>query len=314
MLTWLGLILGVVSGSYGDQECPVYRGCLRRCLVDCPGFTLPDWRPRHVDITPFYSTPFLSPLPCPLQCRADCTSRSNEQRSRPTKYYGKWPFVRLFGCDEFASFLFSLANAAAVALGYCKCPPVTSSTFYSRLIGAHASLSTVVWLLSAQFHARESILSEQLDYAGAIGLVHITLGVTWSRFLFRSNLAPRLALLSPLLCLSHLAYLFGSAKFDFGLNMQLCVFIGLSTVAANVLVYLTDRSNERINRNLFAIAVLSVASSAALALEVFDFAPIYGLIDSHAFWHAVTIPAPLYYYKLILLDYQLMLDDKLKLL
>ena len=129
----------------------------------------------------------------------------------------------------------------------------------------------------AQFHARESILSEQLDYAGAIGVVHITLGVTWSRFLFRSNLAPRLALLSPLLCLSHLAYLFGPAKFDFGLNMQLCVFIGLSTVAANVLVYLTDRSNERINRNLFAIAVLSVASSAALALEVFDFAPIYGL-------------------------------------
>lgn len=175
-------------------------------------------------------------------------------------------------------------------------------------------ISTVVWLLSAQFHARESILSERLDYAGAICLVHMTLVVSASRLVFRSNRSPRFVVVLPLLCLAHFLWLFLPQKFDFGLNMKLCVFIGLTTVAININYYLTDRANERINRTLFKLAVLSVLSSAALALEVFDFAPIWGLLDSHALWHAVTVPVPLYYYKLILLDYQLMLDDKLKLL
>ena len=52
---WQWGLLVTVLASYGDQECPIYRGCIRRCLTECQNFKVPDWRPRYIDITPFYS-------------------------------------------------------------------------------------------------------------------------------------------------------------------------------------------------------------------------------------------------------------------
>ena len=147
----LGLVSSALA-SYGDQGCPVYRGCIRRCLEDCPNFTVPDWRPRHKDITPLYSAPW-SPLPCPLQCRAECTKKSAESRKlkkqNTTKYYGKWPFRRIFGCDEFFSFIFSIGNSLGVMLGIKRCT-VQRSSFYSTMVKMHALISAIVWLLSGE--------------------------------------------------------------------------------------------------------------------------------------------------------------------
>ena len=83
----------------------------------------------------------------------------------------------------------------------------------------------------AQFHARDTVLSEQLDYFGAILLVYSTFTIVYARQLFRYDFTSWLLLL-PLACfILHIYYLFYFLpKFEFGLNMQICVFLGLCTV------------------------------------------------------------------------------------
>ena len=69
--------------------------------------------------------------------------------------------------------------------------------------------------------------------------------------------------------------------FDYGLNMQICVVIGLSSVLLWVRLYLVER-----REHLFRLAALSIFSSALLALEILDFPPIWGYFDAHSLWHA----------------------------
>jgi len=100
-------------------------------------------------------------------------------------------------------------------------------------------------------------------------------------------------------------------RFDFGFNIQICVFIGLLTIALNIRIYLVETDIVQ-KAGLFKIAKLSVISSFLITLEVFDFPPVfYGLLDSHALWHGVTIPIPYFYYSYLMKDNQL-LQFKLK--
>ena len=158
----------------------------------------------------------------------------------------KWPFKRILGCDEFGSTLFSLGNLAGVVIGFMRAHSTKKSSF-SNLVRFHAICSSIVWVLSgtafelefnfssviflAQFHARDTVLSEQLDYFGAILLVYSTFTIVYARQLFRYDFTSWLLLL-PLACfILHIYYLFYFLpKFDFGLNMQICVFLGLCTV------------------------------------------------------------------------------------
>ena len=100
------------------------------------------------------------------------------------------------------------------------------------------------------------------------------------------------------------------ARFDFGFNIQICVFIGLLTIALNIRIYLVETDLIQ-KENLFKIARLSVISSFLITLEVFDFPPVFGVLDSHALWHGVTIPIPYFYYSYLIKDNQL-LQFKLK--
>ena len=61
------------------------------------------------------------------------------------------------------------------------------------------------------------------------------------------------------------------------LNIEICVFIGLLTIALNIWIYLQE-NNEKIKENLYNLASLSVTSSFLILLEVFDFPPILGLL------------------------------------
>jgi hypothetical protein len=74
----------------------------------------------------------------------------------------------LFGCDEFFSFLFSVGNSIGVLIGITRASKIDSgdSNFYLKAIYTHAAVAIIIWLFSAQFHARETNLSELLDYFG----------------------------------------------------------------------------------------------------------------------------------------------------
>jgi len=157
----------------------------------------------------------------------------------------------------------------------------------------------------------ETILRVVSTLQSAILLVYLTFCLTILRSLIKTRSYPLIIIL-PLaaLCL-HIWYFFiYLARFDFGFNIQICVFIGLLTIALNIRIYLIETDLIQ-KENLFKIAKLSVISSFLITLEVFDFPPVLGVLDSHALWHGVTIPIPYFYYSYLIKDNQL-LQFKLK--
>eukprot|EP00976_Prorocentrum_cordatum_P076036 1182133-Prorocentrum_minimum.AAC.2 len=74
-----------------------------------------NWEPWYLRVTGWS---------CEDDCKYHCMHLQEEHRGiqglPPAKYYGKWPFVRAFGHQEFCSSLFSLFNLAAHLYGYMK--------------------------------------------------------------------------------------------------------------------------------------------------------------------------------------------------
>ncbi len=46
----------------------------------------------------------------------------------------------------------------------------------------------------------------------------------------------------------------------------------------------------------------NVCLALAGLLEVFDFPPLWGILDAHALWHGLTIPIPFLLYRFLLDD------------
>ena len=84
--------------------------------------------------------------------------------------------------------LFSIGNSLFTIIGYWNSLDrgrrngrELQSDYYARLVRIHAGVCTVVWLLSAQFHARDTLVSERLDYFGAGAMLFFTLYLTLHR-------------------------------------------------------------------------------------------------------------------------------------
>ena len=72
-------------------------------------------------------------------------------------------------------------------------------------------------------------------------------------------------------------------RIDYGLNMKLCVCLGIISLALWVRVYLIERSEA-----LFKVSLISIASALLLGLEILDFPPLYRIFDAHSLWHCGT--------------------------
>ena len=152
------------------------------------------------------------------------------------QYHGKWPFRRVLGTQEIASTAFSIANAAphawylfAVPRAAFHCP--TGEAHYGSLWRLWAPLSLTTWLSSTVFHARDTWVTERLDYHFATAyLVYIA-------FALAVDLLPRgsgsgggvstgaavgVGCIALLFWLGHCAYL-NFVRFDYGYNMGVSV-------------------------------------------------------------------------------------------
>ena len=213
----------------------------------------------------------------------------------PMKYFGKWPFQRVGGCQEVVSVALSLANFAAhlhnLLLFKRLCRDVKDRDkkavypYYSLWI-AYFALCLHAWLWSVIFHARDTKVTERMDYFAVDALIIYGLFLATVRSCQFS--APREWFGFFLLFLS--LYLYHVWRmlfrvFDYALNVQVCIAAGL--VQSGIwAAWATLRSHpSRITLLLFLILV-----NAAVLLEVVDFPPIGGFIDSHALWHGITVP------------------------
>lgn len=225
----------------------------------------------------------------------------------PVKYYGKWPFRRVAGMQEPLSVAMSLANLAAHlhcvtrllralrAYGAGKHP---SAYPYAGMWLAYAAIHMNAWLWSAVFHSRDTRVTERLDYCSADAVVAMSLFCVLARMRgvkqMKSMLPAGCLIAAGFLALVH-HMLF--VKFDYGLNVQVCVAAGL--VQALLWLLWCARSRHP-HRNIMYLFL--ACAHAALLLEVLDFPPMAGAADAHALWHACTIPLTYLFYHFLALD------------
>ncbi|KAL0025835.1 hypothetical protein WJX79_004783 [Trebouxia sp. C0005] len=137
-------------------------------------------------------------------CHDDCRYRCMDLRKLYTidqqdgskcKYFGKWPFQRVFGIQELLSVIFSLANLAAHAHNIYKLRTAHLTNQHQPSFGSsqgpvwglwytYALGSINAWWWSAVFHSRDTYVTERLDYlsadtsAGAVNPLVVTVSQT----------------------------------------------------------------------------------------------------------------------------------------
>ncbi|CAI5496632.1 unnamed protein product, partial [Closterium sp. Naga37s-1] len=145
------------------------------------------------------------------------------------QYYGKWPFIRVFGFQEIASSAFSILNFLATLYGlysflrlvYVKLPRKPMGNKgplyeYSTLMAIYGLFALNSWLWSAIFHARDVWETQSGDYTSAIALIGISLLVCIIRISSLREEATRVMVAAPVIAFTttHIFYM-NFYTFDF---------------------------------------------------------------------------------------------------
>ena len=107
--------------------------------------------------------------------------------------------------------------------------------------------------------------------------------------------------------ISHVSYL-SLWKFDYGYNIAAGVVFGLLSMLVWVYWFFKTRPPHG-NEILIAYGCLM----AGMLFELFDFPPLFLVLDAHAVWHLSTIPTTYLFYSFFIKDamYQIANDNKL---
>jgi hypothetical protein len=100
----------------------------------------------------------------------------------PTKYFGKWPFLRVGGMQELASTLFSLGNLLPHARALVARRDVVAPRELPRraAVLAFSGMGVLTWAFSAAFHARD-VWVRASDIRGFVCFFVCVLGDMWSK-------------------------------------------------------------------------------------------------------------------------------------
>ena len=148
------------------------------------------------------------------------------------------------------------------------------------------------------FHARDVQLTERLDYfCASLGIV-TSFALQVIRALHVRRLLLRLSLLFAALSLYvvHISYLH-FIHFDYGWNMLVSLCTGVLYSAFTCAVALREgrpymRTILGCHLYLWTVALF----------EVFDFPPLWGLLDAHAVWHGATMWVGLAFWRVMIED------------
>ncbi|KAH9260763.1 hypothetical protein BASA81_001230 [Batrachochytrium salamandrivorans] len=208
------LLLAGAWASNGDRQ-EYFAECRERCL-----------NVHNCAVAPISVLTFT----CTQECNYECMW-SQEQLLRAQtpplprhQYFGKWPFIRLFGIQEPVSVFFSLLNAYAHvrALVWERqrfAPAHLPQTLqWACLVNAWVAIAA--WLGSALFHYRDTWFTERLDYHLAVGHMAMQLWFAIARSFHDS---PRVLVAAGVGIATwftrHVWYL-NAVHFDYGYNMQ----------------------------------------------------------------------------------------------
>ncbi|ROT39809.1 Per1-like protein [Sodiomyces alkalinus F11] len=313
--TLLLLLLAVtVEASIGDRL-PEFQECVQICKQENCNAGSATPIPLHRRLL-FWT--------CPAECDYTCQHIITNNRVAAGKpivqFHGKWPFYRFLGMQEPASVVFSLGNLWAHYHGIRKLLAQVSATYpllpWYRTFAAFGIAS---WIFSAIFHTRDFAATEQLDYFAAGASVLYGLHYTPIR-LFRldrptsrnRSVLRAWSLLCCLLYTLHVAYLKG-VRWDYTYNMAANVVVGM--LQNGLWVWFSYRRYKQTRRPWAFWPNIAVAFIMAfMSLELFDFAPLWGMFDAHSLWHLGTIAPTLLWYNFLIKDsqYEMAASNRLK--
>ena len=179
LLSSFSLCSFVVS-SPGDRSV-YFRYCVHECVLQSSNVSYSS--PPSPNPLFFTVLPTSSPFPLPLRllqwspeddCKYLCMQQHEQQLAKSgmetMKYYGKWPFTRVWGHQELFSSLFSWLNAIPHIWGILQYNRVMkkndSNNRYSMknywLLYGYSYIHT--WFWSAVFHCRDTVFTERMDY------------------------------------------------------------------------------------------------------------------------------------------------------
>lgn len=151
------------------------------------------------------------------------------------------------------------------------------------------------WLWSAVFHARDWRSTELLDYFSADLFVVGTLASTICR-VFQLRSRSSLGLVWGCLILLYLRHVHQmmTVSFDYGYNTLAAIALG----GVGSLLWLWSLLRHR-PPYAWKVAACHMGMWAAASFEVWDFPPVFGLIDAHSLWHLSTVPLGFLWYSFL---------------
>ena len=290
-----------VRSSWGDQS-SYNQMCVQHCQRET--CNVRDMVDQWAETQPVMDR--LVGFTCLDDCKYTCMWQTVEEMEARhgmatgvPQFYGKWPFVRIFGMQEPASVVFSVLNLVTnvyMLLWFRNNVP-SDAPMYN--IWMFYSLTAInAWICSTIFHTRDTDITEMLDYFSAFLTVLTSLLVCVIRIIGiggNNNVAAGLVTAVFVAFYSNHVYNMAFIRFDYGHNMKVNVTVGV----LNGLLWLGwsglhYKDGGHVKRGVAAILMLSLS----VLLELLDFPPWLWSVDSHALWHAATVPIPfLWYYQ-----------------
>lgn len=303
-------LLDTSQASTGDRS-SVFEHCTNRCVTEnCSSHIIDDFYHQQPLLLRFLRWDCLDE--CKYQCMWQAVYWFTQKGMRVPQFYGKWPFLRVFGLQEPASTVFSVLNALVHFLQwrkFSKVVPSQAPMYYIHL--GYALVSINAWIWSTIFHSRDVNFTEMMDYFCAL------MGVMYSSFLLFIRWSGTTPTWKPLAigiaCIAfyvrHISYL-AFVKFDYDYNMKIAISVGLFNVFGWIVWSAMNYSRQPY---VWKCAATVILLNILLGLEVGDFPPLWFIFDAHSLWHFGTIPIPVLWYSFVIDDCQfLMKQQKLK--
>lgn len=327
LISILFSIFGLILSSVGDKS-TYYRNCIQNCFDHTCQKNVQKFgghrgggsssRTKHKNngLSDFEvnQSIYLKYLGwgCYDECKYECMWHTvdyfteTERRDVP-QFYGKWPFIRIYGIQEPASAIASVLNLSAHLYMLTKMSRQMSlHTPFKSMWMLFGVCSINTWIWSTIFHTRDFDFTEKMDYFSAFSLVLLQFNCFFIRVfkLKRTIMATLLmyliCILSAIYYLYHVYYL-SSIDFDYGYNMEVNIFFGaLNSVCW--IVWSLYKCFYLGHTYAWRCAVSVLLVDVLMSLEIFDFSPILWTIDSHAMWHISTISIPFFWYQFIIDD------------
>lgn len=201
------------------------------------------------------------------------------------------------------SVLFSIGNLWAHWIGLNKVRTLIPATYTLRpfyIVLAYVGIGS--WILSAIFHTRDFLATEQLDYfAAGANVLYGTYYCPVRVFRLDKPTPRRRSVLRAwtLLCITlylcHVAYLKG-VHWDYTYNMTANIAVGtVQNVLWSWFSYKKYKESGRLWATWPGIVVAWVMF--AMSMELHDFPPWFESIDAHSLWHLFTIGPTILWYK-----------------